>query len=432
MSTDVKATLSQTESLATTRRRFLAVSTAAGLGGTLLPGALLALASSSGEAQSPAQSDLRGWPAITPEMVDAAATIAAIKLTAEQKQMMLEGLVGQRNSALRVRGMHLPNSIAPTAVFNPVPAGTAAPQPASRRPVVLGPVPSIADISPSQEDKLAFATIRQLGELLRKRQITSLDLTKLYLARLKRYDPTLHFVITFTEERALTQAAAADKELAEGKDRGPLHGIPWGAKDLLAVKGYPTTWGAAGFENQTFDEDAEVVKRLDAAGAVLVAKLTMGALAQGDLWGYAAGTGKPGARTRNPWNPKQGSSGSSAGSASATSAGCVGFALGTETLGSILFTQHTLRRHGPAPELWSRPAHRCDGPRLVDGQDRPHYALGRRLRPRPQRPLRSGWPRPERAARAVPCRPHHRHPPATRRLHRVRLQGSQAPAPVGR
>ena len=335
MSTDVKATLSQTESLATTRRRFLAVSTAAGLGGTLLPGALLALASSSGEAQSPAQSDLRGWPAITPEMVDAAATIAAIKLTAEQKQMMLEGLVGQRNSALRVRGMHLPNSIAPTAVFNPVPAGTAAPQPASRRPVVLGPVPSIADISPSQEDKLAFATIRQLGELLRKRQITSLDLTKLYLARLKRYDPTLHFVITFTEERALTQAAAADKELAGGKDRGPLHGIPWGAKDLLAVKGYPTTWGAAGFENQTFDEDAEVVKRLDAAGAVLVAKLTMGALAEGDLWGYAAGTGKPGARTRNPWNPKQGSSGSSAGSASATSAGCVGFALGTETLGSI-------------------------------------------------------------------------------------------------
>ena len=134
-------------------------------------------------------------------------------------------------------------------------------------------------------------------------------------------------MITLTEERALKQAAAMDAEIAAGKYRGPLHGIPWGGKDLLAVKGYPTTWGAAGFEKQTFDEDAEVVKRLDAAGAVLIAKLAMGALAQGDLWF--------GARCRNPWNPKQGSSGSSAGSASATAAGCVGFSIGTETLGSI-------------------------------------------------------------------------------------------------
>jgi Asp-tRNA(Asn)/Glu-tRNA(Gln) amidotransferase A subunit family amidase len=330
-----KATLPQAESLATTRRRFLAVSTAAGLGGTLLPGALIALATTSGNAQSPAQSDLRGWPAITPEMIDAAAIIAALKLTPEQKQMMLDGLVGQRNSALRVRELHLPNSIAPTAVFNPIPAGTPAPQPAPPQPVVLGPAPSIADIAASQEEKLAFASVRQLGELLRQHKTTSLDLTKLYLARLKRYDPTLHFVITLTEDRALKQAASADAELNAGEDRGPLHGIPWGAKDLLAVKGYPTTWGAAGFENQTFDEDAEVVKRLDAAGAVLLAKLTMGALAQGDLWGYPEGSGKPGARTRNPWNSKQGSSGSSAGSASAVSAGCVGFAIGTETLGSI-------------------------------------------------------------------------------------------------
>jgi Asp-tRNA(Asn)/Glu-tRNA(Gln) amidotransferase A subunit family amidase len=321
--------------LDTTRRRFLAVSTAAGLGGTLLPGVLFALATNTVEAQTAAPSDLRGWPAITPEMIDAAAVIAAIKVTSEQKQMMLDGLVGQRNSALRVRELHLPNSIAPTAVFNPVPAGTPAPQPAPAKPVVLGPVPSIAHLSASQEETIAFANVRQLGELLRKKKITSVDLTKLYLARLKRYDPTLHFVITLTEERALAQAATADRELAANKPRGPLHGIPWGAKDLLAVKGYPTTWGAAGFENQTFDEDAEVVKRLDAAGGVLIAKLTMGALAQGDLWGYPEGSGKPGDRTRNPWNPKQGSSGSSAGSASATSAGCVGFAIGTETLGSI-------------------------------------------------------------------------------------------------
>jgi Asp-tRNA(Asn)/Glu-tRNA(Gln) amidotransferase A subunit family amidase len=335
MTSDSKATLPTTESFDATRRRFLTVTTAAGFGGTLLPGALLALATVPGNAQAPAQADLRGWPAITPEMIDAAASIAALKLTPEQKQMMLDGLVGQRNSALRVRELHLPNSIAPTAVFNPIPAGTPAPEPAPPQPVVLGPAPSIADISASQEEKLAFATIRQLGELLRHRKTTSLDLTKLYLARLKRYDPRLRFVITLTEERALTQAAAADRELAAGHDRGPLHGIPWGAKDLLAVKGYPTTWGAAGFENQAFDEDAEVVKRLDAAGAVLIAKLTMGALAQGDLWGYPEGSGKPGGHTRNPWNLNQGSSGSSAGSASAASAGCVGFAIGTETLGSI-------------------------------------------------------------------------------------------------
>lgn len=330
MSLDARVTL-----LDATRRRFLAVSTAAGLGRTLFPGALLALATNAAEARSPASSDLRGWPAITPAMIEAAAAIAAIKLTPEQEQMMLEGLVGQRNSALRVREMNLPNSVAPTAVFNPVPAGAPAPLPAPPRPVVLGPAPSVTGLSLSQEEKLAFATIRQLGELLRHRKITSVELTKMYLARLKRYDPMLHFVITLTEERALKQAAAADSELAASRTRGPLHGIPWGAKDLLAVKGYPTTWGAAGFENQTFDEDAEVVKRLDAAGAVLIAKLTMGALAQGDLWGYPEGAGKPGARTRNPWNIQQGSSGSSAGSASATSAGCVGFAIGTETLGSI-------------------------------------------------------------------------------------------------
>jgi Asp-tRNA(Asn)/Glu-tRNA(Gln) amidotransferase A subunit family amidase len=177
---------------------------------------------------------------------------------------------------------------------------------------------------------LAYLSVRELAELVKTRKVSSLDLTKMYLARLKRLDPQLHCVITLTEERALKQAAAADAEIAAGKYRGPLHGIPWGAKDLLAVKGYPTTWGAGGFEQQTFDEDAEVVKRLDAAGAVLIAKLSMGALAQGDLWG-----GKPGTRTRNPWNVKQGSSGSSAGPGSATAAGCVGFSIGTETLGSI-------------------------------------------------------------------------------------------------
>lgn len=334
MISDTKATLPQPESLATTRRRFLAVSTAAGLGGTLLPGALLALATTSAPAQSPAPTDAKpDFAKITPEMIEQAAAIAGLIFTEEQRKLMVEGLTGMREDIVTVRKLNLPNSVAPSLIFDPVPGGTVLDT--ARKPARLGPAPSIATVSVSNEDQLAFASIRQLSELLSTRKITSTELTKLYLARLKRYDPTLHFVITLTEDRALKQAAAADAELSSGKHRGPLHGIPWGGKDLLAVAGYPTTWGAAGFEDQHFDYDAEVVKRLDAAGAVLIAKLTMGALAQGDLWGYAASTGKRGARTRNPWNSKQGSSGSSAGSASAVSAGCVGFAIGTETLGSI-------------------------------------------------------------------------------------------------
>ena len=149
----------------------------------------------------------------------------------------------------------------------------------------------------------------------------------MYLARLKKYDPVLHCVISLTEERALKQAAAADAEIKRGHHRGPLHGIPWGAKDLLAVRGYKTTWGAGPFKDQIIDTDATVVQRLDNAGAVLVAKLTLGELAQGDIWF--------GATTRNPWKVDQGSSGSSAGPASATAAGLVGFSIGSETLGSI-------------------------------------------------------------------------------------------------
>ncbi len=320
-----------------TRRRFLAVSTAAGLGGTLFPGVLLALAAGSASPAAAQQRetahDTSGLPPVTPEMIEQAAALSGLTFTEAQRQVMIDGLINLRGDILEVRKLDLPNSVAPSLVFDPVPGGAVLDT--TRKPAKLGPEPSVADISVSNEDQVAFATVRQLAELLRSRKLTSLELTKLYIARLQRYDPTLHFVITLTEERALKQAADADAEIAAGKHRGPLHGIPWGGKDLLAVAGYPTTWGAAGFEAQRFDTDATVVQRLDAAGAVLIAKLTMGALAQGDLWGYPAGSGKPGARTRNPWNPKQGSSGSSAGSASAVAAGCVGFALGTETLGSI-------------------------------------------------------------------------------------------------
>ncbi len=262
--------------------------------------------------------------AITPEMIDAAAAMAAVKLTDEQKKMVLEGLKQQRDSVLVIRSMKIPNSVAPAFVFDPVPAGMKLDT--ERKPMRMSKAPDVKALV-SGGGALAFASVRELAELVKTKKISSLELTKMYLARLKKYDPRLHFVITLTEERALKQAANADEEIAAGKYRGPLHGIPWGAKDLLAVRGYRTTWGAAGFEEQTFDYDATVVERLDAAGAVLLAKLTMGALAQGDLWF--------GARTRNPWNPKQGSSGSSAGSASAVAAGCVGFAIGTETLGSI-------------------------------------------------------------------------------------------------
>ncbi len=313
-----------------TRRRFLAVSTAAGLGSTLFPGALLGLVASGAVAQDAerAGENKAALPTITEAMIDAAAAIAGVSFTGEQRQMMLEGLKSQREDIVTVRQLGLPNSVAPSLVQDPVLPGTTLDT--VRRPAKLGAGPSVAGISASQEEQVAFASVRQLGALLRAKKVTSVELTKLYLERLKRYDPKLHFVIALTEQRALAQAAAADRELSAGSSRGPLHGVPWGAKDLLAVKGYPTTWGAGPYMTQSFDYDAEVVKRLDAAGAVLLAKLTLGALAQGDLWGP-----KPGVRTRNPWNVNQGSSGSSAGVASAVAAGCVGFGIGTETLGSI-------------------------------------------------------------------------------------------------
>jgi Asp-tRNA(Asn)/Glu-tRNA(Gln) amidotransferase A subunit family amidase len=317
------------------RRQFLGVCSMVGLGQTLLPGALFTLAT-----QAEAQARTRGGgaeqasgPVITDSMIDAAAAIAGIKITDDQKKLMMNGLRNQMQSVAAIRELHLPNSVAPAVIFDPVPAGMVLdtvkkPMKISAPPKVLFERSAIAagdDLEGS--NALAFLTVRELAELVKTRKVTSTELTKMYIARLKKLDPVLHCVITITEERALKSAAAADAEIAAGKYRGPLHGIPWGGKDLLAVKGYPTTWGAAGFEQQHFEEDAEVVKRLDAAGAVLIAKLSMGALAQNDVWF--------GARTRNPWNPAQGSSGSSAGSASATSAGCVGFSIGTETQGSI-------------------------------------------------------------------------------------------------
>ena len=191
---------------------------------------------------------------------------------------------------------------------------------------------TLSDGSPPEHDgsieSLAFATVVQLSRLIQARKITSTQLTKMYLERLKRFGPRLLCVVTLCEELAIKQAARADEELAAGKYRGPLHGIPYGAKDLLATKGIPTTWGSPPYKEQVFDYDATVIRRLEDAGAVLLAKLSLGELAQGDVWF--------GGTTRNPWDPTKGSSGSSAGPGAATAAGLVGFSIGTETLGSIL------------------------------------------------------------------------------------------------
>ncbi len=307
------------------RRGFLAACSRAGITSALFPGVLYTLAS---QAQESPDTDQSKPPKITPEMIDQAAIMAGIgPFTDEQKKMMIDGLVDQNGSYKAIRKLKLPNSVAPAFVFHPFAAAGRAVRVVAAKPGVVGWKPDPSVSAPSNMETLAFATVSELASLLHARKITSLALTQMYLARLKRYDSKLHFVITLTEERALAQAKAADAEISAGNHRGPLHGIPWGAKDLLAVKGYPTTWGAGGFEHQSFDEDATVVKRLDEAGAVLVAKFTLGALAMGDKWF--------GGRTRNPWNPAQGSSGSSAGSASAVAAGCVAFAIGSETLGSI-------------------------------------------------------------------------------------------------
>ncbi|MCX6145013.1 MAG: amidase [Ignavibacteriales bacterium] len=261
---------------------------------------------------------------VTVEMVGQAQKIMGLDFSEAKRDSMLENLVEQLESYEKLRMFPLPNSVPPAILFNPIPVGFEFEK--ARRPFKKSS-PALVKAPKTLED-LAFYSIGQLSELIRTRKITSQQLTTMYLARLRKYGPKLECVITLTEDLAMKQAKQADREIAKGKYRGPLHGIPYGAKDLLAVKGYKTTWGSVPFKDQVIDEDATVIKRLEEAGAVLVAKFAMGELAMGDVWF--------GGRTRNPWNTKQGSSGSSAGSASATAAGLVGFAIGTETLGSIV------------------------------------------------------------------------------------------------
>ena len=294
------------------RRRFVACFSSLGLGSTLMPGALAAVAEDA--------------TTITPEMIEAAQKIAGLSFTLAQQQGLLERLNGERspvNGFATIRAAGLGNDTPSALVFNPVPPGK--PLPTGTSSMKL----SAVDISmPSTDEELAFLPLIHLAKLVERRDIKPTELAELYLAQLKHFAPTLHCVVSLTEDIARRQAKRADEEIAAGTYRGPLHGIPWGAKDLLSVKGTKTTWGATPYKDQIIDTDATVYTRLTRAGAVLVAKLSMGALASGDRWF--------GGRTRNPWNTEQGSSGSSAGPGSATAAGLVGFSIGTETRGSII------------------------------------------------------------------------------------------------
>jgi Asp-tRNA(Asn)/Glu-tRNA(Gln) amidotransferase A subunit family amidase len=303
------------------RRRFLAVCSAFGVSGTLMPGVLWSLAQNAPNVPDPKK--------ITRQMIDQAADVAGISIDDQYKEMMLDDLNAQAKSYEAVRALKVPNNVPPALRFDPELPGMKF-EPWSPAQVRLTG-PAVAAL-PKDPLDLVFSSVAQQAEWLRTKKISSVTLTETYIERINTVNPILHFMITPTFDRARMQAKEADREIAAGKYRGPLHGVTWGAKDLLAVKGYPTTWGAHGFEEQKFGEDATVVKRLDEAGAVLLGKTSLGALAMGDYW---FGETQKGERTRNPWRIEQGSSGSSAGSASGTAGGCFAFAIGSETLGSI-------------------------------------------------------------------------------------------------
>jgi Asp-tRNA(Asn)/Glu-tRNA(Gln) amidotransferase A subunit family amidase len=291
------------------RRRFLECFSAGGV--ALMPGTLLAVAQDA--------------PRITLDMLEAAARIAGVSFTREEQQAILARLNGPAGPLPGfdiLRGADL-GTTQPAFVFNPVLPGKTFSR--DRRPLKRQAI----DIArPSSDEELAFLPVTHLARLIETRQITPTALTTLYLARLKRYDAKLFCVVNLTEELALTQARRADQEIAAGTYRGPLHGIPWGLKDLFAVRGTKTTWGMTPYRDRVIDVDSTVFTRLTDAGAVLVAKLSTGALAVTARW-Y-------GGLTRNPWDPSQDASGSSAGPGAATAAGLVGFSIGTDTGGSII------------------------------------------------------------------------------------------------
>jgi len=295
-----------------TRRRFIASLAGVGLGSTLVPGIVWARMQDAGTDK------------VTLEMVTDALRLSGIDLTEEERKALVDGANQNLVRYREVRAIHIPNDVSPPFHFSPLVPGLQVNR--KKLPFVLSAATAIK--RPAQFEDVAFWPVRHLAELVRTRQVTSVELTEMYLARLHRYNAKLNNVVTFLDDYGLAEARRADAEIAAGKYKGPLHGIPWGAKDIISVKGFKTTWGSPAFKEQSFDYDASIVELLREAGAVLIAKLTTGELAAGDQWF--------GGRTNNPWDPTQGSSGSSAGPSSATAAGCVGFAIGTETSGSIL------------------------------------------------------------------------------------------------
>ena len=295
-----------------TRRRFMARFGAMGLTATLLPGALWARMQESAAGQ------------VTADMLSDALALAGLEFTEEERDRMLEDVNEALSDYEELHKLKIPNDVSPPFHFNPLVPGMQVDR--AQRPFRMSDIPALE--RPANLEDAAFWTVRHLAELVRTKQVTSVELTEMYRARLKKYNPQLNCVVTFTDDLAMAQARQADREIAAGRYRGPLHGIPWGAKDIIAARGYQTTWGSDAYKDQVIDMDASVIKMVRDAGAVLVAKLTTGELAGGDRWF--------GGQTMNPWDPTTGSGGSSAGPGSATAAGLVGFSIGTETSGSIL------------------------------------------------------------------------------------------------
>jgi Asp-tRNA(Asn)/Glu-tRNA(Gln) amidotransferase A subunit family amidase len=298
----------------TSRRKILKEFTAA----TLLAATGDAVAATTGPATSQSSNS------IPLDDLAAADRVEGRVFSDDDRKLMADAMAGNREKLKALRARHIPPDIEPAIHFDPRVPGGAIPSGSSSCSLSSAPAPDYnGDVK-----SLAFATGAQLSRLVHARKISSVELTTMYLDRLKSIGPRLNCVITLTEELAMSQARRADAELAAGKSRGPLHGIPWGAKDLLSAKGIPTTWGVSPYADQVFDYDATVVKKLDEAGAILCAKLSMGELAMGDIWFKGL--------TRSPWKPSEGSGGSSAGPGAAVAAGLVAFAIGTETMGSIL------------------------------------------------------------------------------------------------
>ena len=297
---------------AITRRRFVTYFSSVGLSSTLLPGVLWARLQEERAER------------ITAAMLKDALAVAGLDFTDEERQQILNGVNQNLTRYADLRQLHIDPNIAPPLYYSPIVPGTRLDR--AQKPFRTSATPSLR--RPANLEDVAFWPLAHLAHLLKTRQVTSVELSRMYLDRLKRYNPILNFVVTFTDDLGMQQAQQADREIAAGKYRGPLHGIPWGCKDIIAVPSYPTQWGSGAFKGQVIDTEATVVRLLREAGAVLVAKLTTGELASGDQWF--------GGRTNSPWDPTEGSSGSSAGPASATAAGCVAFGIGTETSGSIL------------------------------------------------------------------------------------------------